>query len=427
MNNPPLAERLRPKSLQEFVGQEHLTAPGKPIEYMVRTGQPVSMLLWGPPGSGKTTLAEILARACQRTFFSISAVSAGLRDVREILDRATRESGLLSKGAPILFIDEIHRFNKTQQDGLLHAVERGHIVLIGATTENPSFEINKALLSRMHVYVLHALGPDHMKKLLARALGQDEKIASLGLKISDPEMLVRMADGDGRKLLSLIEILAMNALPGETLTTERCLEILQRKTPYHDKAGEDHYNLISAFIKSVRNSDANAAVYYLARMLDAGEDPLYIARRLIILAAEDIGLANPTGLVMANSTFEAVEKIGMPEARIPLSMCTIYLAQSPKSNSAYAAIDAALAEVAQSGQLPVPFHLRNAPTQLMKDLGYGKEYKYSHNYEGNIADQECLPDQLIGKKFYTPGNNEREEQSASRIEHLKVALREKKK
>ncbi|GCD77483.1 ATPase AAA [Thermaurantimonas aggregans] len=426
MNNPPLAERLRPKSLEEFVGQEHLTAPGKPIEYMIRTGQPVSMILWGPPGSGKTTLAEIIARSCQRTFFSISAVSAGLRDVREILDRAANERGIFSAGAPILFIDEIHRFNKTQQDGLLHGVERGHIVLIGATTENPSFEINKALLSRMHVYVLHALEPDHLKKLLARALAHDQKIASLGLKIPDAEVLVRMADGDGRKLLSLLEILAMNAVPGETLTPERCLEILQRKTPYHDKTGEDHYNLISAFIKSVRNSDADAAVYYLARMLDAGEDPLFICRRLIILAAEDVGLANPTGLVMANSTFEAVEKIGMPEARIPLSMCTIYLAQSPKSNSAYTAINAALAEVAQSGQLPVPIHLRNAPTQLMKDLGYGKEYKYSHNYQGSVADQECLPDQLIGKKFYKPGTNEREQQSASRVERLKAAAREKK-
>lgn len=427
MNQTPLAERLRPKSLQEFIGQEHLTAPGKPVEFMIRTGQPVSMILWGPPGTGKTTLAEIIARSCKRPFYTLSAVSAGLRDVREILERAARERGFLTGGVPIVFIDEIHRFNKTQQDGLLHAVERGHIVLIGATTENPSFEINKALLSRMHVYVLHALEPDHLKKLLNRALEHDEMIRCLGLRIPDAEVLVRMADGDGRKLLSLLEIIAMNAAPGETLTAERCLEILQRKTPYHDKAGEDHYNLISAFIKSVRNSDADAAVYYLARMIDAGEDPLYIARRLIILAAEDIGLANPTGLVMANSTFEAVEKIGMPEARIPLSMCTIYLAQSPKSNSAYAAIDAALAEVARSGQLPVPLHLRNAPTQLMKDLGYSKDYKYSHNYQHSIADQECLPDQLVGKKFYLPGKNEREQQTAARIEQLKALARERKK
>ncbi|MFN3951393.1 MAG: replication-associated recombination protein A [Thermaurantimonas sp.] len=419
MNHPPLAERLRPKNLAECIGQEHLTGYGKPIEVMIRSRQPVSMILWGPPGTGKTTLAEIIAHLCQRMFFTLSAASAGVRDVRDILEKASRERNLFSKGTPVLFIDEIHRFNKTQQDGLLQAVERGQIILIGATTENPSFEINKALLSRLHVYVLNALSPDDLSRLVDRALGSDTLIRPLNLKIPEREVLIQMACGDGRKLLNLVEIIALNAGEGEVITPERCLQILQRRMPYHDKTGEEHYNLISAFIKSVRNSDADAAVYYLARMLDAGEDPIFIARRLIILAAEDVGLANPTGLVLANSTFDSVHKIGMPEARIPLSVCTIYLAQSPKSNTAYTAIGNALSEVARSGQLPVPLHLRNAPTSLMKDLGYGRDYKYAHHFEGNISDQQCLPEALAGKTFYHPGDNEREQQAFKKIQQLR--------
>lgn len=421
MPSPPLAERLRPKKLEDVVGQEHLTAPGKPLEFMVRTGNVVSMILWGPPGTGKTTLAEIIAQSCNRKFHYLSAIKSGIKDIKNIFQQIESTPPLLQESPPILFIDEIHRFNKTQQDSLLHAVERGRIVLIGATTENPSFEVQKALLSRMHVYVLEPLNQQSLRKLIEKALTMDPLISELKISLEDPYVVIRLADGDARRLLNLLELIAMHASPGENLTAEKCMQILQRKTPYHDQTGEEHYNLISAFIKSIRNSDADAAVYYLARMLAGGEDPMFIARRLLILASEDVGLANPTALVLANATMDAVYKTGMPEARIPLSMCTIYLAQSPKSNSAYEAINKALTEIELSGNLPVPMHLRNAPTKLMKDLGYGSNYQYPHHFENNIIAQPCLPEKLIGTTFYTPGKNEREQAAYRRIQELKKA------
>ncbi len=408
MINAPLAERMRPKSLDDYLGQKHLVGSAGPIRNMVEHRKPSSILLWGPPGTGKTTLAEIIAKESLRSFHSLSAIQSGVKDIREVLESATKQD-LFQNKAPILFIDEIHRFNKAQQDSLLGAVERGRVVLIGATTENPSFEVNPALLSRCQVYVLQALSHEELKTLIDKAIHSDFYLKAKKIEYLDHELLIRFADGDARKVLNLLELLSDQLAEGQTeMHTEWMLQMLQKNTLYHDKSGEQHYNLISAFIKSIRGSHVDAAVYYLARMLEGGEDVSFIARRLLILASEDIGLANPTALVLANATFDAVLKLGMPEARIPLAQCTIYLAQSPKSNSAYKAINEAMAEVRQSGNLPIPLHLRNAPTTLMKDLGYGKDYLYPHDYQGNYVAQEYLPEIINHKKFYKAGDNLRE-------------------
>lgn len=408
MINAPLAERMRPKSLADYLGQKHLVGNKGPIRSMIENRRPNSILLWGPPGTGKTTLAEIIAKESGRNFHSLSAIQSGVKDIREVLESAAKQD-LFQNKAPILFIDEIHRFNKAQQDSLLAAVERGRVILIGATTENPSFEVNPALLSRCQVYVLESLKPEDLKILIHKALEEDFYLRTKNIEKVDSDLLIRFADGDARKVLNLLELLA-DQLEEEqkTMSTEWMMQVLQKNTLYHDKSGEQHYNLISAFIKSIRGSHADAAVYYLARMLEGGEDVSFIARRLLILASEDIGLANPTALVLANATFDAVNKLGMPEARIPLSQCAIYLAHSPKSNSAYKAINKAMTEVRQSGNLPIPIHLRNAPTQLMKDMGYGKEYLYPHDFEGNFVQQDYLPETIKDKVFYKAGKNKRE-------------------
>jgi putative ATPase len=400
----PLAERMRPSQLDQLVGQEHLTGPKGVIRKAVQTGNVPSMILWGPPGVGKTTIANIIANEVRKPFYTLSAVSAGVKDVREVIEKAKHAPG------SILFIDEIHRFNKSQQDALLGAVEKGTIILIGATTENPSFEVNSALLSRCQVYTLKALDTEKLKALVDQALIQDTELSKRSIVIQEYEALINISGGDGRKLLNLVELVA-NAMPGDiVLTNDLVMDLAQKHIALYDKSGEQHYDISSAFIKSIRGSDPNAAVYYLARMVEGGEDVKFIARRMVILASEDIGNANPTALVMATNTFQAVNIIGYPEARIILAQCAVYLASSPKSNASYVAIENALQAVHRTGDLPVPLSIRNAPTKLMKNLDYGKGYQYSHDYENNFAFQEFLPQEIKDTKFYDPGNNPREEE-----------------
>ena len=419
LNLAPLPERMRPKTLEDYVGQDHLVGQGSVLRKMIESDNLASFILWGPPGVGKTTLAKIIANQLERPFHILSAINAGVKDVREIIDKS-RSNSLFNKARPILFIDEIHRFSKSQQDALLGAVEDGTLILIGATTENPSFEVIAPLLSRCQVYVLKSLSIDALNTLLERAIRLDPVLKQREIEINEKEALFRFSGGDARKLLNIIEIIAGSFSPGEKIVIDNKIvtEKLQENIALYDKNGEQHYDIISAFIKSIRGSDPNAAVYWMARMIAGGEDPLFIARRMVILASEDIGLANPNALLLAEACFEAVHKIGMPESRIILSEAAIYLATSQKSNSAYLAIDSALEEVEKSGDLPVPLHLRNAPTKLMKDLGYAKEYKYAHSYSNNFVDQEFLPKELNDKKFYEPGENSKENEIKKRLESL---------
>jgi putative ATPase len=406
MNHIPLAERFRPSSLDDYFGQEHLVGPNAVLRKAIESGNIPSMLFWGPPGVGKTTLAHIISQTLKRPFYTLSAINSGVKDVREVIDRVQGQ-GMFSRGA-VLFIDEIHRFSKSQQDSLLGAVEKGIVTLIGATTENPSFEVISALLSRCQVYVMKHLERSDLEKLVLKALATDADLMKKQVRVEEFEALLRMSGGDARKLLNVLELVVSQLGVGEAITNERVAEIVQQNPAMYDKSGEMHYDIISAFIKSIRGSDPQAAVYYLARMVEGGEDPKFIARRMLILASEDIGLANANALLMADATFRAVENIGWPESRIILSQCAIYLATSPKSNSAYMAIDAALAEVRNSGDLSIPMHLRNAPTKLMKDLGYGDEYKYAHSYEGNFVYQQFLPESLAKVQFYVPAANNKE-------------------
>jgi putative ATPase len=400
----PLAARMRPVRLDDLVGQEHLVGPRGIIRQAIASGNVPSMILWGPPGVGKTTIANIIANEVKKPFYTLSAISSGVKDVRDVIEKA--------KNSPrsILFIDEIHRFNKGQQDALLGAVEKGTITLIGATTENPSFEVNSALLSRSQVYILKALNEEQLMELVQQALKNDEQLKKRNISIQEHQALLNISGGDGRKLLNLVELIS-DAIPGDIVITDKLvMEVAQKHVAIYDKKGEQHYDIISAFIKSIRGSDPNAAVYYLARMIEGGEDVRFIARRLVILASEDIGNANPTALVIATNAFQAVDVIGYPEARIILSQCTVYLASSAKSNASYMAIDNALGKVRETGDLPVPLSIRNAPTRLMKNLDYGKGYQYAHSYEGNFVNMEFLPDEIKGTKFYDPGNNAREEE-----------------
>jgi len=409
----PLAERIRPKTLDGFFGQEHLTGKGKVLYKAAETGNIPSLIFWGPPGVGKTTLAYILAESAGMQMFSLSAVSSGVKEVRQVIDTARK------LGKAVLFIDEIHRFSKSQQDSLLQAVEQGTIVLIGATTENPSFEVIAPLLSRCQVFVLEPLGKKELLKILDKALAEDEYLKSFDITLKETDALLRYSGGDARKLLNLFEIVLDHVAEKQvTVTDELVMEVAQQSLARYDKGGEQHYDIISAFIKSIRGSDPNAGVYWLARMIEAGEDPKFIARRLIILASEDIGNANPNALLLANACFEAVEKIGYPECRIILAQAVTYLAASPKSNASYQAIEKAQEAVRKTGDLPVPLYLRNAPTRLMKDLGYGKEYKYAHSYEGNFVEEEYLPGEISGKVFYEPGRNAREEELRKRLKAL---------
>ena len=417
---PPLPDRMRPHNLDGYVGQRHLIGEGCILRNMIESGNLSSFILWGPPGVGKTTLSRIVAKSLNREFFTLSAVSAGVKDVRDVIEKAKSNSLFSSGLAPILFIDEIHRFNKAQQDALLGAVEDGTIVLIGATTENPSFEVITPLLSRCQVLVLKSLVQEELQSLLDNALKNDEILKHLKITVKETDALFRYSAGDARKLLNIVEIVvgANSNRPEIVIDNLTVTSCLQENVAIYDKGGEMHYDVISAFIKSVRGSDPNAAVYYLARMLAGGEDPKFIARRLCILAAEDVGLANPNALLLANSTFQIVHTIGMPEARIPLAECTIYLASSPKSNSAYKAINEAL-EVAKNTQMSsVPLYLRNAPTKLMEELGYADGYKYAHDYPGHFADLEFMPEDLVGTKFYEPADNKQEEGLRNRLESL---------
>lgn len=403
IDSTPLAERMRPSRLEELIGQEHLTAPTAFLYKAIKSGNVPSLIFWGPPGVGKTTIANIIANEIKVPFYTLSAISSGVKDIREVIDKAKYQRGA------VLFIDEIHRFNKSQQDALLGAVEKGVIRLIGATTENPSFEVNAALLSRCQVYTLNSLGKHELEAMLQQAMEKDAELKKRRIELQETEALLRMSGGDGRKLLNLFEIV-INGINEDpcVITNEKVVQIAQQKIALYDKSGEQHYDIISAFIKSIRGSDPNAAVYWLARMIEGGEDVKFIARRLVILASEDIGNANPNALLLATNCFEAVKMIGYPESRIILSQCVTYLASSAKSNAAYMAINRAQALVKETGDLPVPLHLRNAPTKLMKDLNYGKEYKYAHDYEQNFIAQEFMPDEIKNTKLYEPGNNARE-------------------
>ena len=419
MSLHPLADRLRPRTLDEYIGQKHLVGPDSILRRMIDSGRVSSFILWGPPGVGKTTLARIIANTTKSTFYTLSAVTSGVKDVREVIEQCRRDTqSMFSAGRPILFIDEIHRFSKSQQDSLLGAVENGTVTLIGATTENPSFEVIRPLLSRAQVYVLKPLEENDLRELLERAITTDELLSHRTVRVDQTEALFRYAGGDARKLLNILDLLEQSTPAGadiiidDKVVTER----LQENPQAYDKNGEMHYDIISAFIKSVRGSDPDAAVYWLARMIAGGEDPEFIARRMVILASEDIGLANPNAMLVANSTFDIIQKIGMPEGRIPLSQCAIYLAVSAKSNSAYKAIDAALAEVERSGNLPVPLHLRNAPTSLMKKLGYGEQYRYAHDYPGNFVRQQFRPDAIASTRFWNPGANPSEDVMRQRHE-----------
>lgn len=403
MSNTPLAERMRPKTLDQLIGQEQLSGKGSILRTAIDNGKIPSMILWGPPGVGKTTIANIIANTLQQPFFQLSAISAGVKDIREAIDTAKKMSGA------ILFIDEIHRFNKGQQDALLGAVEKGIITLIGATTENPSFEVNSALLSRSQVYILKALNDEDLVKLMQHALLNDDVLKKKKIELKETEALIRISGGDARKLLNLLEIVSEN-MKGNTITDATVMEIAQQRIALYDKSGEQHYDIISAFIKSMRGSDPNGAVYWLARMIEGGEDVKFIARRMLIFASEDIGNANPNALLLANNTFQAVNVIGNPESRIILSQCAVYLASSAKSNASYMAINEAIDAVRTKGDLPVPLHLRNAPTRLMKQMNYGKDYQYAHNYDNNFIEQQFLPDALEGKAFYQPQKNAREEE-----------------
>ena len=410
--NTPLAERMRPKTLEDYTGQTHLIGPQGTLSPMLAQGQIPSLLLWGPPGTGKTTLATLIAKSQERPFYSLSAIHSGVKEVREVIEKAKNSGGLFTKKGPLLFIDEIHRFSKSQQDSLLGAVEKGYVTLIGATTENPSFEVINALLSRCQVYTLNPLKKEDLEVLLYRALEQDELLAKRNIQLQEKEALLNLSGGDARKMLSLLELIVFSSGTDDlVITDELVLEKAQTNTILFDKEGELHYDIASAFIKSIRGSDPNAAVYWLARLIEGGEDVKFIARRLLIAASEDIGNANPNALVLANSTFQAVNTIGFPEARIILSQCTLYLANSPKSNAAYKAINSAQSMVKETGNLGVPLHLRNAPTALMKDLNYGKGYQYAHDFENNFVAQEYLPEEISNTRFYEPGGNPKENQS----------------
>jgi len=405
----PLAERIRPKKLEDYISQLHLVGPDGSLTQQIARGVIPSMIFWGSPGTGKTTLAQIIAHQSERPFYELSAINSGVKDIREVIDKAKQSGGIFTAKNPILFIDEIHRFSKSQQDSLLAAVEKGWVTLIGATTENPSFEVIPALLSRCQVYVLNPFTKSDLLSLLDRAMKKDALLKTKKITLIESEALLRLSGGDGRKLLNIFE-LVIHASAGDhiEITNEKVMQLVQQNTALYDKTGEQHYDIVSAFIKSIRGSDPNGAVYWLARMIEGGEDVKFIARRMLILSSEDIGNANPTAFIMANNTFQAVTTIGYPESRILLSQCAVYLATSPKSNATYMAINNAQATVKQTGDLAVPLHLRNAPTKLMKELGYGEEYQYSHNYSNNFSEQEYLPDAIKETKFYEPGSNSRE-------------------
>jgi putative ATPase len=407
--NEPLAERIRPKTLEDYISQQHLVGKNGVLTNLIKQGIIPSLILWGPPGIGKTTLANIIATESKRPFYTLSAISSGVKDVREVIEKAKKSGGLFTAKNPILFIDEIHRFSKSQQDSLLGAVEKGWVTLIGATTENPSFEVIPALLSRCQIYILNSFDQENLVALLHRAMEKDEFLSSKKITLKETDALLQVSGGDARKLLNIFELLV--SVDDEIeITNELVLSKIQKNTARYDKTGEQHYDIVSAFIKSIRGSDPNAAVYWLARMIEGGEDVKFIARRMLILASEDIGNANPTALILANNTFQAVAIIGNPEARIVLSQCAVYLANSTKSNASYLAIGKAQELVKETGDLSVPLHLRNAPTKLMKNLDYGKEYKYSHSYPNNFIAQEFLPEEISGTKLYEPGENQRENQ-----------------
>lgn len=407
--NEPLAERMRPKTLDDYISQQHLVGKNGVLTHLIKQGMIPSLILWGPPGIGKTTLANIIATSSKRPFYSLSAINAGVKDVRDVIDKAKQSGGLFTSKNPILFIDEIHRFSKSQQDSLLAAVEKGWITLIGATTENPSFEVIPALLSRCQVYILNSFDKEDLVALLQRAMKEDAFLASKKIELKEIEALIQVSGGDARKLLNIFELL-VSSEDNIEITNKLVLEKIQKNTSRYDKTGEQHYDIISAFIKSIRGSDPNGAVYWLARMMEAGEDVKFIARRMLILASEDIGNANPTALILANNTFQAVNVIGNPESRIILSQCAIYLANSPKSNASYLAINKAQELVQKKGDLSVPLHLRNAPTKLMKHLNYGKNYKYAHDFENHFVEQEFLPDEISKTTIYEPANNAKENQ-----------------